>query len=129
MSVLKTYGLDTAGFKPSKTFRLANGRLEGMIDGEQAMRQAIYLILSIERFRYLIYSSDYGIELAELIGKKRSYVMGDIERRFLEALSEDDRVTGMKDFNLSFEGENAIVSFLVKTKFGEIPVERRIAIG
>ena len=67
MSVLKTYpdGTTTA---PSKTFRIHGGRIEGTIDGLDAVRQSIELILTTERFLWPIFSSDYGAELEELIG-------------------------------------------------------------
>lgn len=129
MSVLKTYGEDVDGFHPSKTWKLSGNRLQGMIDGREAVAQAVDLMLSTERFYYDIFSFDYGVELADLIGKDRSFVRADIQRRIEEALSEDDRITGISDFEISFDREAAIVSFTVNTIFGDIFEERGVELG
>lgn len=128
MSVLKTYGDDTS-FKPSLTYRIKDDRIEGRIDGLDAVKQAIELMLSTERFEHEIYSWDYGVETKDLIGADRELVKGDLERRVREALAEDDRITGISDFTISFDRENANVTFTVNTIFGDIPEERSVAIG
>lgn len=129
MSVLKTYGTDWREEKPSKTYRLKGGRLEGMIDGLEAARQAAELMLSTERFEYAVYSDDYGAEFRELIGQRRSLIEADLERRIEEALMEDDRVTGISDFSMTFDGDCVRASFLLETIFGTIQMERSIIIG
>ena len=129
MSVLKTYPEGTV-YAPSLTFRIRGGRIEGELDGLEAVHQSIALILTTERFQWSIFSSDYGVELEELIGERRpAYVGADIERRITEALLEDDRVTEVKDFALAFEGEAARVTLTAVTDFGELPVERSVPIG
>lgn len=126
---MKTYGQDTASFKPSKTYRIHNGHIEGNIDGLDAVRQSIYLILSTERYQYVIYSGDYGVELAGLIGKRKSYIEGDVERRITEALLEDDRIQDIKDFTITFDREEAKITFTAVTIFGETEIERSVAVG
>lgn len=128
MSVLKTYG-DATGFKPSKTYRLTGDRVEGKTDGKEAMLQAIDLALSTERWRYLIYSGDYGAELEELFGKSRPYAAADLERRITEALLEDDRITSVEDFQISFAGDIATVICTAVTIFGNVNVERGVPLG
>lgn len=121
MSVLKTYGTETGDvFHPSRTYKIDGDRIQGVIDGIEAVRQAVDLTLSIERFEYPIYSWDYATETKDLIGKSREYVQGDLERRIAEALAEDDRVTGISDFTVSFSGETATATFTVNTVFGNI---------
>lgn len=129
MSVLKTYGDDVDGFHPSKTWKLSGNRLQGMIDGREAVAQAVDLMLSTERFYYDIFSFDYGVEFSDLIGKDRAFVKADIQRRIEEALAEDDRITGISDFEISFDREAAIVSFTVNTIFGDIFEERGVELG
>ena len=129
MSVLKTYGSDTTSRKPSKTYRIVGDRIEGFCDGKQAVMQAIDLMLNTERWRHLIYSGDYGVELEELFGQSRGYLEADMERRFSEALAEDDRITGIRDFAMSFEGDRAVISFIAETVFGDAAVERGVEIG
>jgi hypothetical protein len=130
MSVLKTYGLETTDtFHPSLTFKIDGDRIQGKIDGLQAVKQAVELILSVERFEYPIYSWDYGIETQDLIGKRREYIQGDLQRRVEEALAEDDRVTGISDFSISFEGETATATFTVNTIFGDLDEEVTVQNG
>ena len=128
LSVLKTYGENLAGLKPSQTYRLTSSRIEGKVDGKNAISQAIDLMLSTERWRHLIYSGDYGVELEELFGKSRGYLEADMERRFSEALAEDDRIEGINDFAMSFSGDEATISLTVMTAFGDVSVERRVPI-
>lgn len=128
MSVLKTYGENLEGLKSSQTYRLTNSRIQGKVDGKNAISQAIDLMLSTERWRHLIYSGDYGVELEELFGKSRGYLEADMERRFSEALAEDDRIEGIYDFAMTFSGDEANISMTVMTAFGGVSVERRVPI-
>jgi hypothetical protein len=128
LSVLKTYGENLASLVPSQTYRLINNRIEGRVDGKNAISQAIDLMLSTERWRHLIYSGDYGLELEELLGKSRGYLEADMERRFSEALAEDDRIKGIQDFAMTFSGDQANISLTVITTFGNVTVERRVSI-
>jgi hypothetical protein len=124
MSVLKTYGTDAENdFHPSKTYQIDGDHIREMVDGLDAVRQAVELILSVERFEYEIYSPDYGIETKDLIGQSREYVQGDLQRRIEEALVEDDRVTGISDFSLAFSGETATATFTVNSEFGNFQEE------
>ena len=55
----------------SNTFRVryeSDYKLNGMCDDFEAMKQAIFKIINTERYKYLIYDWDYGIELNDLIG-------------------------------------------------------------
>ena len=47
----------------------------GECDGLEAVKQAVYNILNTERYRYIIFSWNYGVELQDLIGKSMDYVM------------------------------------------------------
>lgn len=129
MSVLKTYGDDMASYKPSRTYRIKDGHIQGFVDGREAVAQAIDLMLSTERFMHTIYSADYGAELAEFIGKPQSMVAGDLERRIAETLQQDDRITGLQDFSIAFERDAVKVVFTALTTFGEIKTERGIILG
>lgn len=132
MSVLRTYTTLPAPIPPTKTYQLdlEKKRLgRRMCDSVEAMNQAIFIMLSVERFDYKIHSYDYGVELEELIGKRRSYVEADIERRLREALIQDDRVKGIRDFSYVFDRGQIDVEFTVDTIFGSVQIERRFQIG
>jgi len=51
------------------TYKIEKNKIMGFIDGKEAYIQAINFILNIERFDYIIYSWNYGIELKNLFGQ------------------------------------------------------------
>lgn len=95
-------------------------RIIGTIDDIEAMQQAIYLILQTERYESIIYNWYYGVEFDTLIGKSKELVTSELERRIREALTEDDRINSITDFEIEFTSDKAIVSFTVNTIFGDI---------
>lgn len=109
--------------QPSYTFRVkyeTDGQLNGYCDELEAMRQAIYKIINTERYQYLIYSWNYGIELADLFGQPIPFVYAEIQRRITEALLQDDRITDVYDFDFSSTGGDVLCKFSVKTQYGVI---------
>ena len=132
MSVLKTYKVLTKAHPPTLTYQLDLEKHQlgrRTCDEVEAINQAIFLILAVERFDWNIYSPDYGSELEGLVGKRRSYITADIARRLTEALMQDDRIKGTKDFSFDFGRGDLSVKFVAETIFGDIPVERRYSIG
>ena len=111
--------------RPSRTWRLdvERGRVTGMIDGLDAVRQAVFKILQTERFRHLIYSADYGVELANLIGRDPLLVRSELHRRIREALTQDDRIEDVTDFRIDIAGEDATARFTVVSAFGTFQEE------
>lgn len=97
-------------------------RIMGTVDNIDAMEQAIYLILQTERYESIIYNWYYGVEFDTLIGKSRELIVSELERRIREALTEDDRINRISDFDIEFTSDKAIVSFTVNTIFGDIEI-------
>lgn len=122
--------------QPSLTFRLDmqmdmhnEPRVIGYVDELDAIRQAIYKILSTERYKYLIYSWNYGIELADLFGKPVDYVCPELERRISEALLQDSRIKAVTDFSFDTSRRGQVlVKFLVHTGLGELEIAKEVAI-
>lgn len=116
--------------QPSKTYALdvAQGRIRGTVDDLEAVKQAVYLILNTERYGQLIYSWNYAAELRGLIGKPHELVLPEVKRLIAEALTQDDRITGVDGF--AFEQCRAAVrvSFVVHTIFGTFDTEREVAV-
>ncbi|MGH1803348.1 DUF2634 domain-containing protein [Enterococcus gallinarum] len=114
---------------PSKTYRLLNGRITGWIDDLAAIRQSVEKVLCTERFTWPIYTDNYGVELKSLIGENIDLVIAEVERIIREALSVDDRVIEVKDFNVTKESRNTIlVSFFVLTIYGQIRMEQEMVL-
>ena len=110
---------------PTNTYKIEDTynyeRINGYTDDLDAIVQAIYLILSTERYRFPIYSWDYGVELIDLIGKPMPYVMSEIPRRVKEALIQDNRITDVKDFTFEVNKKKLHTTFTVVTTIGNIP--------
>ena len=109
---------------PSKTYYINRNtnRISGYIDDKDAIIQAIYLILSTERYESVIYNWYYGTEFDYLIGKDRDFVKSELKRRIAEAILEDDRILDVTNFDISFNKDAANVVFLVETNIGDINV-------
>lgn len=115
--------------EPNRTYRMdfKDNIIEGFVDEKDAIRQAIYKMLGTERYAYPIYSWDYGIELSDLYGEDVSYVCSELEDRIMEALTQDERISEVKDFTFNTE-VNGIVkaSFTVETTEGNIDIESEV---
>lgn len=103
-------------------------RIDGYTDGVDAVIQAIYLILNTERYKYIIYSWDYGVELCDLIGQPMPYIMAEVPRRIKDALIQDNRITDVIDFNFNIDGKKLNTTFTVVTDAGNISTELEVSI-
>lgn len=111
---------------PSKQHRmdLNRNRILGTCNTLEAVKQAVFKILSTERYKYIIYSWNYGIELEDLFGQPSMYVCPEIERRVKEALTQDDRITGVDSFEFDISKRGVVsVTFTVHTLFGDLDEE------
>lgn len=102
-------------------------RIYDRTDGLEAIKQAIYMILMTERYDYIIYSWDYGVELKDLFGMPISYVCPEIERRVTEALMMDDRILSVHGFTFEFPKRGVVhTTFKVNSIFGEIEIDKEV---
>lgn len=78
-----------------KTYKIdfSKKRITNTIDGIEALKQTIYCILNTERYENIIYSWNYGSEFNSLIGKDKDFILGDLKRRIVDALSVDEEST------------------------------------
>lgn len=115
---------------PTYTHKLNidSNNIMGFADGLDAMKQAIYLILNIERYEHIIYSWNYGIEVADLFGKPTDYVLPELIRRITEALTQDERIISVDAFSFDVAKGKVQTSFIVRTIFGEIEAEKVVSI-
>lgn len=112
---------------PSKNYRMIieQNIINGYRDNIDAMKQVIYKILNTERYQYLIYSWDYGIELQDLFGEPVSYVCPELERRIKEALEQDDRINVVDSFDFDISERRTVkVKFMAHTIFGDLDAEK-----
>lgn len=117
--------------QPGKNYRmlLESNRVVGTCDGKEAMKQVIYKILMTERYRYVIYSWNYGVELEDLFGMPAGYVCPELERRIAEALTQDDRIVEVKDFSFDTSRKGVVsATFTAVTDVGNITAQKEVAI-
>ena len=113
---------------PTRTHALQDEytKIYGYVDDVEAMKQAIWLILNIERYDWLIYSWNYGIELKDLFGQQIPYVLAELERRITEALLQDDRIESVTDFEMSHKKHRVACTFTVNTIYGAIEASKEV---
>lgn len=136
MATLPTTGDDldlvtfVMGEQPGYTHKLDIDRrqVRGMTDKRDALYQAIYLILNVERYAYPIYSRRYGSELSCLIGKPKDYAMSELKRQITEALEQDDRITGVGDWRFETGRKNVTAHFTVYTIYGELDFTKEVEV-
>lgn len=136
MATLPTTGddLDLIDFavesQPGYTHKLDidRGRVGGMTDEQDAVLQAVYLILNVERYAFPIYSRNYGSELVDLIGQPKDYAMSEMKRRITDALMQDDRITGVDDWTFETGRKSVLARFTVYTIYGELEATKEVEI-
>ena len=127
MAVLPTSSINISGgvsfqSQPSLSWYInkETNRIEGTVDGQAAVRQAVEIILNVERFRWQIYRPYSGMEWDGLIGQDPGYVGAELQRRVIDALTVDDRVTGISDYDYTVDGSSLSAVFIVNTVYGSI---------
>lgn len=115
--------------QPTYTYKmnLDTGSIRGYTDKLDAMKQAIFKILQTERYQYIMYSWNYGIETLDLYGEPISYVCPELERRITEALTWDERIKNVDNFEFELPQKGVIhVSFIAHTIFGDVQAETEV---
>lgn len=115
----------------TRTYRIdfENGRIDGMADGLEAVKQAITKILLTERFKNLIYSDDYGCEIQDMLMSNENtdaFIESEIPELIKDALSDDERILGVENFELydsDDERDGIKITFDVSTIYGDFNME------
>ena len=98
------------------------------VEGREAVTQAIYMILNTERYRHAIYSWNYGVEFADLMGQTHDYVYPEVKRRITEALMVDNRITDVNNFEFSKRRGSVYVTFTVTTVYGDVEASKEVSV-
>nr|DAV32494.1 MAG TPA: Protein of unknown function (DUF2634) [Caudoviricetes sp.] len=118
LDVPKEYGID-----------FATGQLTGkIVEGKEAIKVWIWNCLKTQRFRYPIYSWDYGTDLEQYIGQTVSeeFLNADCEDEIREAMLVNPYITDIEDFTADFRSARLNISFTAVTKFGDAEVEHSV---
>ena len=118
---------------PTKTYRMAifGDKIQGKIDGQEAMKQAIYKILNTERYECPIYSWNYGIELKDLFGKSKTFCKVELVSRVKEALLQDERIIAVGSFLFddTKKRESLAMAFTAKTIYGDVEIAKEVKVA
>lgn len=107
----------------NKTWLIGDNHLVPLDDDIIAVVQAAYLNLQTPRFQHLIFSWQYGSELHTLVGKDESYVLSESRRMIIDALSIDDRISDIRDFNYV----DGVLSFKLITIYGDADMTMEVS--
>ena len=136
MATLPTGGTNISGNftieqQPSLTWYLdqSAGRIQGTVDGLDAVKQAVDIILNVERFRWQIFLPSSGMQWKGLIGQDPGYVVAELQRRLWDTLQMDDRILAMENFQYEISGDTLTASFLVRSVFGTIESTMEVMIA
>ncbi|TLG71367.1 DUF2634 domain-containing protein [Culicoidibacter larvae] len=105
------------------TYAIVNGRLVEKISDKDALLQTIEKILSTERYKFLAYDHNFGVELSGLENVDRDIYKEIIKTRISDALKADDRVESIDNFEISFAKDSVTVIFQVTSVFGQFVKE------
>lgn len=112
----------------NRTYRLTETKIEGFVDELAALKQAIYKVLSTERYEHPIYSFGYGVSWKELIGEEEPYVRAEMKRMIQETLLRDSRILDVDGFEFEFSGDTCHCTFQVQSIYGEVEIEKEAEI-
>lgn len=97
------------------------GQLTGaIVEGIEAVKVWIWNCLHTERFRYGIYTWQYGAEYEQYIGEvvTDEYLQSDCQTETEDALMVNPYITGLSDFKAELDDAKLHVSFTVETTLG-----------
>lgn len=115
----------------SKDFKLVGNRIKGYVDNEESLAQALFFILSTERFQYISMSNNVGVELWTLYGESGPIAELTLASTIREAIMVDDRVQEITNLEIEKTEKNVFkVKVEVLSNLSEIvSVEKVVSIN
>ncbi len=104
-------------------------RLRGRGDNWEAVRQAVEVIVHVERFKWQIYTPNFGTDYDGLLGTDPGYAASELRRRLEDAFLPDNRILGIKDYAYTFRDVSLTVTFTALTVFGDVPGSMEAALA
>ena len=97
------------------------GRLTGrIVEGVDALCVWAYLALNAKRYRWVIYSWQYGEEYTNLIGYSfdEDYLYSEVKRYIEECLFINEHIIGIEDLTVNQVNEKLYIRFRMITDVG-----------
>jgi len=123
---------DESEIEPLRTYRIdyEKGEITNeLIDGREAIMQAVHMALRTPRFAHFIYSDNYGSEVEAVLADHEvtaEFKLMELPRMIEEALVYDDRITEVTDLNIEHVDDAFHIKFLVHCDEGILEVEEVI---
>ena len=114
----KEYGID-----------FETGQMTGkIVEGIEAIRVWVWCAMDTQRFRYGIYSWDYGADFEQYIGQSvtQEFLDTDAHDEVEETLLINPYITGIDDFEIEMDGEHLHIAFTVHTIYGDTEVDANV---
>lgn len=115
---------------PNDTYKINNElkRISGLTTDLEAVRQSVEITLNVERYTHIIYSWQYGLQISDLYGQPISFILPELKRRIIDALSTDERIESVTNFEFEVQKRKVHCKFDVITIYGGIEMEKVVDI-
>lgn len=92
-----------------------------IVEGDEALKVWIYKTIKIARYRYPIFSTDYGTEIEELIGSKytKGYTESEVKRYVKEALMVNEYIRNVNILASNFKDDELELHLKIDTVYNE----------
>lgn len=111
-------------FEKDNFIYLDNG-MHKILEGNEAIKTWIYKALRTERYSYLVYSWQYGIELEPFIGKVMSVQerYSELKRVIVECLMVNPYILSINKIDFSKDSVKVVCNIDLTTVYGEVNVD------
>lgn len=107
----------------------ATNRIRGRGDNWEAVRQAVEAVINVERFKWQIYTPNFGTDYDGLLGTEPGYAASELRRRLEDAFLPDNRILGIEEYSYTFKDVSLTVSFTARTVFGSVPGSMEVTLA
>lgn len=98
-------------------------------DESEILKELVSKILYDDRYKYLIYSDDYGNEINDILAQDlpEEVLISEIKRAYTEALIYHPKIEDVEDMNVYAENNKIYAEFTVVGKYGtKISVQKEV---
>lgn len=101
-------------------------KLDGVIEGKEALKQAIHIALLTQRYKYEVFSHSYGTDYDGAFDGGYMMAIGKLKNAIYDALIYDDRILDVHSFEFERMGTRVYVKFVVSSIYGGIDYETEV---
>ena len=95
-----------------------NKTVGGIIDGKEALVQAVRMALITQRYKYPVFSHSYGTDYTEVFSEGYAKAMARLKNAIYDSLIYDERIKAVDNFVFDKKGNKMLVSFRIVSVYG-----------